>query len=361
MPRLFRLCLCVCVLVFAAVPARAGSLVETAPASSSVLGQADNVQSELETELQAAGFELGAPAFIRIFKADSSLELWMLRRGRFELFKTYTICKWSGALGPKLREGDKQSPEGVYFITGDDLIVNARWHRAMNVGYPNARDNALGLTGSDILIHGKCTSIGCFALTDDVVQDVYEVVDAALDAGQPRIPVHIFPFQLTREKLAGVAGDEWADFWHELKRGHDLFLRDRLPPRTFVCNGRYAFQSRRERMVSLSGNPVCTTITRPARPALAALHTAGARLSTASPQLDITPATKCSPRDRRCRLVKAALRSSAPCPSKYGRCRNPQVAAVKSIDCPLKFPRCRKSARSSQPAMATLKTKRNSR
>jgi murein L,D-transpeptidase YafK len=369
MSRVLRLLLLIGALFCALSPARAEMVVEAPPTQAA---EPEDTPSALELDLVANGFSLGAPAFIRIFKADSRLELWLLKNGRFELYRRYAICKWSGGLGPKLAEGDKQSPEGVYFVTGGDLVVNARWHRAMNVGFPNARDRALGLTGSGILIHGKCSSIGCFALTDDVVEDVYDVVQAALEAGQPRIPVHIFPFELTREKLAGVADEGWSDFWHELKRGHDLFMRDRLPPRTYVCNGRYAFQSRRSPVVSLDGNPVCTVLTRPARPVTVATasHLRGPRLSM-SPRPARLPvilhqspeaqAANCGPRDRHCLLVKAALKSAVPCPRKYGRCRNPQTAAVKSVDCPLKFPRCRKKGGGSRPAIATLKTKRTAR
>jgi hypothetical protein len=228
----------------------------------------------------------------------------------------------------------------------------------MNVGFPNTRDQALGLSGSGILIHGKCRSIGCFALTDGVVEDVYDIVQAALEAGQPRIPVHIFPFELTRKKLAGAAHAGWSDFWQQLKRGYDLFLRDRLPPRTFVCNGRYTFQSRREPVVSLVGNPVCTAVTRPARPVLTATSLASVRAALTLPQ---ARSLACSPRDRRCHLIKAALKSSVPCPRKYGRCGNPQVAAVKSVDCPLKYPRCRKQGGSLRAANATLKPRHKSR
>lgn len=322
--------------------------------------------SKLEMDLEQRGFQLGAPAFLRIFKADSVLEVWMLRAGRFELFQRYPICKWSGVLGPKLAEGDRQSPEGVYFITGGDLRVNARWHRAMNVGFPNARDRALGLTGSGILIHGKCSSIGCFALTDDIVEDVYEIVEAALEAGQPRVGVHVFPFELTQARLSRAAGEEWSDFWRELKRGHDLFLRDGLPPRTFVCAGQYAFQSRRNRAPDLSGNAVCTPLSRPARPVIAAAAARMAGLPAISPKPPKLPvilhqsvterAAICGPNDRHCRLIKTAMTSAVPCPRKYGRCRNPQVAAVKSIDCPLKYPRCRKRG-GGRPAVAGIKAK----
>jgi murein L,D-transpeptidase YafK len=300
-----------------------------------------NARSGLAGELATSGFTLGAPAFIRVFKESSTLELWLWKNGRFHPFKSYPICKWSGELGPKLAEGDRQSPEGVYFISGRDLIVNARWHRAMNLGFPNSRDKALGLTGSGILIHGKCSSIGCFSLTDPVVEDVYEIIAAALDAGQPRITVHVFPFPLTRANLARHAGDEWHDFWTRLKRGHDLFLRDGLPPRTFVCLGEYAFQSRRTRRVSLAGNKSCTPLRRPAVTVVAA---SGAKLP-ARAERALAPqerARKCDPKRTECRLLRQALASSAPCPRKYRRCRDKDMAATKSIECPLKFPRCRK-------------------
>src|SRR5262245_21325588 len=124
-------------LIFCVSPARAERIVEAAATlqdQRETPATADNDEpTALEMALDSEGFRLGAPAFIRIFKADSSLEVWMLKRGRFDLFRRFPICKWSGEIGPKLAEGDRQSPEGVYFITGGDLIVNRRWHRAMNI------------------------------------------------------------------------------------------------------------------------------------------------------------------------------------------------------------------------------------
>lgn len=313
----------------------------------------------LEAQLSAKGFALGAPAFIRVFKESSTLELWLWRDDRFYPFQNYRICKWSGELGPKLAEGDRQSPEGVYFISGRDLIVNARWHRAMNLGYPNSRDKALGLTGSGILIHGKCSSIGCFSLTDPVVEDVYDVIAAALDAGQPRITVQVFPFEMTQENLAKHAGNEWYDFWTRLKRGHDLFVRDGLPPRTFVCLGEYAFQSRRARRASLAGNKTCTPLRKPAVSVAAA---SGAKLPARAERAQ-TPqdrARMCNPRRLDCRQLRQALASPATCPRKYRRCRNAEVAATKSYECPLKFPRCRQ-ARGSGRVMLTSRGRKNAR
>lgn len=302
--------------------------------------EAGNAAPEPDLQRVEQGFSPGAPVFVRIFKQASRLEVWLWRNGRFHKYRSYEICKWSGELGPKLAEGDRQSPEGVYFISGRDLIVNTRWHRAMNLGFPNSRDRALGLTGSGILIHGKCSSIGCYALRDPDVEEVYELVAAALDAGQPRITVHVYPFEMTRANLDRHGDHEWADFWERLKRGHDLFLRDGAPPRTFVCNGEYAFQSRRARKVSLAGNKVCTPLRKPAVSVVAA---AGARLPGRSARA-ISPqerAKNCNPKSRDCRLLRQALGSPAPCPRKYRRCRNRDIAQTKSIDCPLKFPRCR--------------------
>ncbi len=319
-------------------PSAAGA--ETFRAAPSAVPAAEGAGPRLETDLAAKEFALGTPAFIRVFKENSVLELWLWRNGRFYPFRSYPICKWSGELGPKLAEGDRQSPEGVYYISGRDLIVNARWHRAMNLGFPNSRDKAMGLTGSGILIHGKCSSIGCFSMTDPIIEDVYEVIAAALDAGQPRVTVHVFPFPLTRANLARHSGDEWMPFWETLKRGHDLFLRDGLPPRTFVCKGEYAFQSRRSRRVSLAGNKTCTQLR---KPAVAVVAAAGAKLPGRTERA-LTPqerARTCNPKQVECRLLRRALASSVPCPRKYGRCRNEDIAATKSVECPLKFPRCR--------------------
>jgi hypothetical protein len=168
------------------------------------------------------------------------------------------------------------------------------------------------------------------------------VIAAALDAGQPRITVQVFPFEMTQDNLARHAGDEWYDFWTRLKRGHDLFMRDGLPPRTFVCLGEYAFQSRRARRVSLAGNKACTPLRKPAVSVVAA---AGARLPARAERAQ-TPqerARTCNPKQSECRLLRQALASPATCPRKYRRCRNAEVASTKSFECPLKFPRCRQA------------------
>jgi len=195
---------------------------------------------DLEQRLAAKGIEPGSPVFIRIFKKEAELELWMEAGKRFELFATYSICNWSGTLGPKLTEGDKQSPEGLYVIGPRQLRQSARWRRSLDLGFPNTLDRGLRRTGSDLLIHGGCTSEGCYAMTDPVIDEVFWLSDAALEEGQRRIQVHAFPFRMTGENMAAHANGEWNGFWTNLKEAYDLFERTRRPPAVSVCGNRYA-------------------------------------------------------------------------------------------------------------------------
>ena len=183
----------------------------------------------------------GAPLVIRIFKAEFELELWMLRDGRFVRFASYPICRWSGRLGPKLIEGDRQAPEGFYQVDSKALNPDSRWHRSFNIGFPNALDRAHGRTGTYLMVHGGCASIGCYAMTDAVIDEVWRLVTAALGAGQARIPVHIFPFRMTDENMENARNHPWHGFWRDLKLGHDHFEAELLPPRVTVCEGRYRF------------------------------------------------------------------------------------------------------------------------
>lgn len=189
--------------------------------------------------LTAAGVELGASVFLRVFKAESELELWIQRKARYVLFATYPICYWSGGLGPKLREGDRQTPEGFYLITEKQLHRGGRWRRSLNIGYPNPFDRVQGRTGSLILIHGGCDSIGCFAMTNAVSAELHDVVAASLRGGNGHVPVHVFPFRMTPENLAAHAESRWAPFWADLKAGYDSFERTRVPPGVSVCDRRY--------------------------------------------------------------------------------------------------------------------------
>ena len=193
-----------------------------------------------DQRLAAKGMRAGNPLMIRIFKSESQLEVWLQKNDRFELFATYPICYWSGRLGPKTYEGDKQAPEGLYSVGLGQIYHQGRWPRSLDIGFPNTFDKAYARTGSLILVHGGCKSTGCYAMTNPVMDEIYGLSEQALRQGQDAIPVHIFPFRMTEENMAAQAGNPWTPFWLNLKMAYDLFERTRVPPRVSVCNKRYS-------------------------------------------------------------------------------------------------------------------------
>ncbi|PLX38630.1 MAG: hypothetical protein C0606_10640 [Hyphomicrobiales bacterium] len=209
-------------------------------------------QQPLADLLAERGLALGAPVHLRLFKSEGLLEVWMERDGRYELLRDYPICRWSGTLGPKLKEGDGQSPEGFYRVSERQLNPNSAYHLAFNVGFPNAYDKAHGHTGSYLMVHGSCVSIGCYAMTDAGIDDIYALVAAALRNGQNAVGVDIFPFRMSDEALSEHSEDEWIGFWRNLKEGHDRFEAERRPLYVAVCEGRYVFDD--------SGQSGCTQV-----------------------------------------------------------------------------------------------------
>jgi murein L,D-transpeptidase YafK len=195
--------------------------------------------AQFDQRLKDKGLAAGAAMFIRVFKAESELEVWMQKGDRFELFATYPICHWSGTLGPKVSEGDKQSPEGVYTVSSKQLHMVGRHPRSLNLGFPNVLDRQFQRTGSYILIHGGCGSVGCFAMTNPVIEEIFSLSQAALKGGQEALHVHVFPFRMTEQKLRAYALHEWYDFWRNLKDIHDSFEKTRRVPKVTVCEGRY--------------------------------------------------------------------------------------------------------------------------
>ncbi len=185
------------------------------------------------------GAHEGSPVFIRVFKAESELEVWVRGRARFVLFKRYRICFWSGTLGPKLNEGDGQTPEGFYTITRRRLHWSRRWARSLDIGYPNAFDRRHRRTGSHILIHGGCSSIGCFSMTNSVMSEVHHLVKSAIKRGQSHVHVHAFPFRMTEANLQRHRDAPWIAYWRDLQTGYHAFERTRLPPRIGICGKRY--------------------------------------------------------------------------------------------------------------------------
>ncbi len=196
----------------------------------------------LTPELEAANFAFGAPAYIRIFKEERQLELWLERGGSFALWKTYPICNYSGALGPKLQEGDRQSPEGFYKVGRGALNPNSSYHLSFNLGFPNAYDRAQSRTGSFLMVHGDCLSIGCYAMTDPAIEQIYVLVEAALKNGQPYVPVHAFPFRMTPDRMAREADHKWHGFWSELQPAYLAFEQTPQPPNVALSQGRYVVQ-----------------------------------------------------------------------------------------------------------------------
>ena len=195
----------------------------------------------LSGRLAAQGAKLGDPVFVRIFKREFELEVWLKHGGSFERFATYPICMWSGGLGPKERQGDKQAPEGFYTVDSSALNPDSKYHRSFNLGFPNAFDRAHGHTGSLLMVHGDCRSIGCYAMTDPVIDEIWTLITSALGAGQKRFQVQVFPFRMTDRNMARHAAQPDAAFWTQLKPGHDIFEREHLPPTVNVCRGRYVF------------------------------------------------------------------------------------------------------------------------
>jgi murein L,D-transpeptidase YafK len=182
----------------------------------------------------------GSPVFIRIFKREQELELWMKKEDGFLLFASYPICRYSGELGPKLHEGDYQAPEGFYTVGRDQLNPNSSSYLAFNLGFPNRYDAANGRTGSFLMVHGKCLSSGCYAMTDPVIGEIWSLVTAALEGGQKRFGVHIFPFRMTGTQFAILGRGPWNGFWRDLKEAYDLFEASHTPPKISVCAKRYA-------------------------------------------------------------------------------------------------------------------------
>jgi murein L,D-transpeptidase YafK len=181
-----------------------------------------------------------SPMFIRIFKQESELEIWKQRAdGRFYLFRTYPICNWSGDLGPKRRVGDKQAPEGFYTVAKWQLNPNSQFHLSFNLGYPNAYDSANGRTGKFLMVHGKCKSAGCYAMTDALIEEIYALAREAFDGGQEKFEVHAFPFRMTDENMKRNRNSRHYRFWTMLKPAYDFFEQTRLPPKIAICNRRY--------------------------------------------------------------------------------------------------------------------------
>jgi len=199
--------------------------------------------AKLDERLASQHVTRDASIMIRIFKAESELEVWMTTNtGEYALFATYPVCFWSGTLGPKLKEGDRQAPEGFYTVTFPQAYrQGARWVVGLDLGFPNSFDKVNARSGSAILVHGECASIGCFAMTNPVNDEIDKLVLRSIEAGQAYVPIHVYPFRMTSDNFNRYDIPQWRDFWRNLKEGYDLFERTHRPPRVSVCDSSYVF------------------------------------------------------------------------------------------------------------------------
>jgi murein L,D-transpeptidase YafK len=200
------------------------------------------VRTSTLKQMETLNMDRTAPILIRIYKEESTLEVWKQdRSGKFALLSSYPICKFSGNLGPKLVQGDHQAPEGFYDIPPDQMNPNSSEYLAFNTGFPNAFDRSLGRTGSFLMVHGGCRSVGCYAMTDYAMEEIYALVAEAFKGGQEKVQLQAFPFRMTAQNLASHAGDPNMPFWEMLKAGSDAFLATERPPKVAVCDRRYVF------------------------------------------------------------------------------------------------------------------------
>jgi murein L,D-transpeptidase YafK len=190
------------------------------------------------------GMARDAPILVRIYKMESELEVWKeTRAGTFALLKTYPICRWSGDLGPKTREGDRQAPEGFYRVGPSQMNPNSEYFLSFNLGYPNAFDRSFSRTGSALMVHGDCLSRGCYAMTDEQMAEVYGLAQEALSAGQDAFQAQVFPFRMTPENMARHRNHQHIAFWRMLKEGADHFEVSRREVKVNVCERRYVYNA----------------------------------------------------------------------------------------------------------------------
>ena len=202
------------------------------------------LSEKMLSEFTAKNMDKELPVLARIFKEESELEIWKQNRdGQFELLKTYPICRWSGDLGPKKKEGDRQAPEGFYTITPGQMNPNSNYYLAFNTGFPNAYDRAMGYTGSELMVHGDCSSRGCYAMTDEQIQEIYALARESFFGGQKAFQLQAYPFHMTALNMAKHRNNPNFAFWKMLKEGYDHFDATHQEPKVAVCDRRYVFDA----------------------------------------------------------------------------------------------------------------------
>jgi murein L,D-transpeptidase YafK len=202
------------------------------------------LSEKMVAEIESKNMDKDSPILVRLFKEESELEVWKKdRTGHFALLKTYPICRWSGELGPKIKEGDRQAPEGFYTITPGQMNPNSAYYLSFDLGYPNAFDRAYGRTGSQLMVHGDCSSRGCYSMTDEQIAEIYALGRDAFFGGQRSFQVQAYPFRMTAKNFARHRTNPNMAFWKMLKQGNDHFEVTHLEPKVNVCEKRYVFDA----------------------------------------------------------------------------------------------------------------------
>ena len=202
------------------------------------------LSEKMLAEISAKNMDKDSPILARIFKEEAEMEIWKKNRdGQYALLKTYPICRWSGDLGPKKKQGDRQAPEGFYTITPGQINPNSNYYLAFNTGYPNAYDRAWGYTGSELMVHGDCSSRGCYAMTDEQIQEIYALARESFFGGQKAFQLQAYPFRMTALNMAKHRNNPNFAFWKMLKEGYDHFNATHQEPKVAVCEKRYVFDA----------------------------------------------------------------------------------------------------------------------
>lgn len=235
--------LSILVLAFLTVPVLL-AFADTPRSSRADAAMARNTAA-METLAASKGLELGAPVYLRITKRPAELTAFLRdSNGRYKALKSWKICRFSGGLGPKTKEGDGKSPEGFYSVRPSQMNPVSSYHLSFNLGFPNAYDRAQGYTGSYLMVHGDCVSIGCYAMTDEGIEQIWTIMDSAFSEGQESIPVHIFPFPMPGGKVPeGYQGHAAAPFWKEIAPAWAAFESAAQPPQIDIRKGAYEIVS----------------------------------------------------------------------------------------------------------------------
>lgn len=200
------------------------------------------IPEKLLSEISEKNMDKESPILVRIFKQEAELEVWKQdRSGSYALLKTYPICRWSGELGPKIKEGDRQAPEGFYTITPAQMNPQSQYYLSFNMGYPNAFDKSLGRTGSQLMVHGDCSSRGCYAMTDEQISEIYAMGRESFFGGQRAFQIQAYPFRMTPQNMAKHRNNPHMPFWKMIKQGYDHFEVTKQEPKVDVCEKHYVF------------------------------------------------------------------------------------------------------------------------